>query len=187
MNREFLGDAQDWWKGGLLRLLTQRGLLANLQVDPRLTDPAAWRSADWALYSDLLGLPTADVRGTGEGTAGHDLFLDPDTGVRTGRVAEEAKYVTPEQVISLLATEPQRVVAIYQYVRRPPVRSRMEQVVAAFRARADDLCYCSSESRSGVAMLFVSKACDRILAIHSLFVGFYRRKARERTALWRCA
>ena len=185
MNLHVLGDALDFWKGCLLNRLTSAGLLRDLEVQPLLTDHRGWREPDRALYAELLMVGRQAIHPHTEVNNASDLFLDPDIGVQTSPVpvAEQGNYVRPTEVARLANASPDRVVAVYQHVRRRRVRDRVEAVVAALQAVDPALSVCSVESGT-VAMLFVSRNAERADSIHLYFCGVFQNRAPVRTHLW---
>jgi hypothetical protein len=186
LNLSVLGDALDFWKGCLLNRLTSSGLLLDLEVHPLLTDHQLWRDADFALYAELLKVHCKAIHPNGEvKNAAGDLYLDPNIGVQTSRVAvaEKANYVTPIEVARLANDSLTRVVAVYQYVSRRRVRDRVGAVVAALQAVNPGLSVCSIESGT-VAMLFASRNAKRVGGIYQHFLGLFRNRSSYRTNLW---
>ena len=185
MNRQFLGDALDWWKGGLLTWLRKDDYLRDVVVVPCFTDSKEWSKEDFALYSQLLGVDKSSIHDEGGASEYSDFFFDPDTGVKTGRVKKEAQYLTPNRLLSVLRGNPNCVAAVYQHVSRQSTHSRLNQVVEVLRQNDKKVCFCSLES-SNVAMLFASRHCGRIESIHNGLTTLYRSKAPERVYLWTC-
>ena len=191
MNLRYLGDALDHWKGALLSYLISDGQLVNLAVYPMATDHSDWRGEDYEVYARLLRLPESAIvqeavplhnrsRSFPKAQSAGDVFLDPDTGISTGRVHDRAQYAMPHDVLGLLASGSNRVVAVYQHVRAQRTRDRVACIV---RSIATPTFWASYESAT-VAMLFFSFAdwrCEdvaesirRLLARHAkgrVFVG----------------
>ena len=185
MNRRYLGDALDWWKGGLLTWLRKDTFLRDIVVVPCFSDAEDWTEEDLMLYSELLGVDQTRI-GTERGAPEYvDIFFDPDIGVRTGKVKKKSKYVEPERLRVTLTGNPNCVVAIYQHGTRQGTRSRIKEVVEVLRQNDREGCICSSES-STVAMLFASHHCGRIESIHDGLSRLYRRMSSERTRIWKC-
>ena len=174
MNLSYLGDALDHWKGSLFEFLQTRHLLHDFAVDPMASDLRSWRDADYEIFADLLRVPRgriichsfnlnsrdryfAEIRHQG------DLFLDPDTGIATGRVVRLEQYVHPRDIWSLLSSGLNRLIVVYQHVRARKVASRIDEVLACV-AGPTELTWCSYESGT-VAMLFFSLAKDRTHSI----------------------
>jgi hypothetical protein len=145
MNLRYLGDALDHWKGSLFEYLQTANLLRELGVDAMAGDAEQWQPADWGLFATLLRVKDAQVvrhsRLLAVDRAGYfkeithrgDLFLDPDTGIATGRVGDNSQYVFAAELHDLLGREPGRVVVVYQHIRAQRTRDRLERVVAALR------------------------------------------------------
>jgi hypothetical protein len=99
MNLQFLGDALDHWKGSVFETLPQQGVLRDFLVDPMASDAPKWNPADLKLFARLLRIEQhqlvnhrhdlctdrawyfAEIQPNG------DLFMDPDTGIKTGTVS----------------------------------------------------------------------------------------------------
>ena len=54
MNRDYLGDALDHWKGSVFEYLKREKLLRNFMVDPMATDDSKWDEDDSRLLAQLL-------------------------------------------------------------------------------------------------------------------------------------
>lgn len=176
MNLSYLGDALDHWKGSLFEFLQARQLLQDFAVDPMTSDLRSWRDADYTLFADLLRVPrdrilghsvmlTSRNRYFAEIQHKGDLFLDPDVGIATGRVAHPEQYVQPRDIWSLLFNGLNRLVVVYQHVRARKTAARIDEVVACV-AGSINLAWCSYESGT-VAMLFLSLAEHRTQDIAS--------------------
>ena len=185
MNRTFLGDALDHWKGSLIRQLQDEGLVRNLAVDPMLTDAKKWSDDEVATYARLLHVRRGQVLSRSarlaESRTEHfkkagqhqgDIFLDPDTGIRTGRVKAPERYVATGEIGELLSLVPERLLMVYQHgARAQGLSSRIETVIRALRDQTDcPFCWSSYESGT-VAMLFLSRTYDRTHGIAQHFRG----------------
>lgn len=195
MNLRYLGDALDHWKGSLLERLTKKDLLMGLQVDPMASDSADWQEADWKLFADLLRVQENQIAKhckslvterphyfdeiCGEG----DLFMDPDTGIATGRVADYSQYLRPAELNGLLSSDKPRVVAVYQHIRAQKVRDRLQNVVTALKHHVNKFTCCSYESGT-VAMLFLSIDEPRVTAIHAHFTQWLGSRSACRIYRW---
>ena len=190
MNLSYLGDALDHWKGSLFEFLQARQLLHDFAVDPMASDLRSWRDADYALFADLLRVPrdriiehrakltTTRNRYFAEIHHNGDLFLDPDTGIATGRVAHLEQYVQPRDIWSLLFNGLNRLVVVYQHVRARKTAERIDEVVACV-AGSIKLAWCSYESGT-VAMLFFSSAKHRTQGIATALTEKLGRHAAKR-------
>jgi hypothetical protein len=171
---EFLGDAFDHFKGAIIRRLQTTDLLLDLGVDPMATDVESWGEDHYRLYADLLGVAsnrvlripeTLDPRGRRAlGHSGHvgDLFLDPDTGIRTARQSPVRSYVLPRELKHLLFSN--RVIVIYQHAWRADESESVRQAVMAvadIEPRSVATAYVSRQ----VAMIFFSTDAKRVSAI----------------------
>src|ERR1700688_2197719 len=117
MNLRYLGDALDHWKGSLFEYLQNATLLRELAVDAMAGDAEQWQLADWKLFANLLRVKEAQVvphtqllavdRAAyfKEITHRGDLFLDPDTGIATGRVGDDSQYLFAAELHDLLGRE----------------------------------------------------------------------------------
>ena len=176
MRLEYLGDALDHFKGSLFRRLRAADLLRDLAVDPMATDADTWTHDDYRLYSDLLDVQPDKVlksQGTLDkvgrrrlGLPGHqgDLFLDPDTGVRTGTQPTARKYVLPEEVGPLLVSS--RLLVIYQHAWRAHEAESVRQAIAAVQQIEPSIAATAYTSRQ-VAMLFLARDVERVSAVAS--------------------
>jgi hypothetical protein len=164
--------------------MQRANVLQSLAVDAMATDGEDWLPGDFALFADLLRIEHRQIvrherrlkteRSAYFSEIGHngDLFLDPDTGIATGKVSNRSQYVFPHELHDLLSKEPARVVAVYQHIRAQKTRDRLNQVVGELtRMAAVPLAYSSYES-STVAMLFLSRSVERVDAIHEHFLGY---------------
>lgn len=132
MNRSHLGDALDFWKGGLIGWL--RPAMRSMRVVPMFTDPNIddWSSEHIALYARLLGVRPASVLHAGVRftharreeyfssmriPVEADLFFDPDNGISDGRRAN-ARHVTHQELERFVPSRSDRVIIVYQHARR---------------------------------------------------------------------
>ena len=181
MNTEYLGDALDYWKGAVLDGLQRQGCLRNLVVDAMPTDQ--WKKPDWRIYARLLQVEnkqvihhTHDLRKRksyfmelkGQ-IIGCDVFLDPDTGIYTGKVYGGCKYLYPRNVKTLLNGS--NVVLVYQHGARKKMYERIEEIVNRVRQFCGNV-ECLSYQASQTAMLFFSWSSPRLDEIK---VYFYSR------------
>lgn len=209
MNLTHLGDALDHWKGSLFEFLEREKLLRDFAADPMASDGNAWIEEDFELYARLLRIqptqilhhqqPLAD-RADYFGEIHHrgDLFVDPDTGIRTSGCRRAYRYVEPQELVALLESPdgggtPPRVVVVYQHVRG---QQTAERVDACIRAVADaiqvaaegdwgDSGWAAYESPT-VAMLFLCKDKCRTEALAAGFRQWLGRHAQGRIRC-RCA
>ena len=194
MNLRYLGDALDHWKGALLSHLVNEGQLTNLGVYPMATDAADWLPEDYALYAKLLRVPESAIvrepvrlgsrnRGFPNMHSVGDVFLDPDTGIATGRVANRGQYATALDVCSFLSNGMNRVVAVYQHIRAKHTRERVACILRTFPSPV----FWSSYESGTVAMLFFSFAdwrCDEVAVSMRRLLG---RHATNRVFSGSCA
>lgn len=195
MNRLYLGDALDHWKGSLLQRLQEKKLLVRLSIEAMASDAADWKSPDWKLLADLLRVSPAQIvrhpTTLNGDRAGYfeeipktgDVFLDPDTGIATGGVKNRSQYLFASEIHALLATPAGRVVAVYQHIRAMTTRTRLTAIMSTLGVAREAFYSCSYESPT-VAMLFFSTAAQRIEAIHTYFGTLLKDHAPRRTYLW---
>ena len=171
LNLKFLGDALDHWKGSLFESLQAARILQGFAVDPMASDLRSWTPRDFEIFARLLRIDPAQVirhqatlveRAKYFDEISHrgDLFLDPDTGVATGRVKNAGCYVRAAELGRLLDAFPERLLAVYQHVRGKPVADRIDDVASAVRKEAGNFSWCSYES-STVGMIFLSRTASR--------------------------
>ena len=189
MKLAYLGDALDHWKGSMLGEVQQHGLLHGLRVDAMATDQPGWNDSDWQVYARLLRVDRhqvvthrEDLRGNrrayfAESRPPGDIFLDPDTGVATGKVSPRWRYLLPTEVSQLISDD--NVVAVYQHRDRSPMRKRVEVVVQAIREFSPEV-DCLSYQATSVAMLFLSRQPSRLDAIGRHFTSVLGRHASHR-------
>ncbi|MGD1021021.1 MAG: hypothetical protein ABSA12_17075 [Verrucomicrobiia bacterium] len=179
MNRKYLGDALDHWKGSLFECLQASSVLRDFAVDPMATDLPDWQPQDFSLLAKLLRVNPNQIiqhehglrersKYFGELSHAGDLFLDPDTGIATGSVTNLAQYVRPKEIGDLIAKSAGRLVAVYQHVRAQRVNVRVNAVLAALSAQASLSGWCSYESGT-VAMLFLARDLQRVDAVRRTF------------------
>ncbi len=168
MNLEYLGDALDHWKGSLFEYLQTEGVLRDFAVDPMAADRKHWNEADFSLFARLLRIKRKQIilhkeslessrdKYFAEIVHGGDIFLDPDTGIKTSGSSQIAKYVRASELASLLRSAVGRVVAVYQHVRAQKTCMRVDVCLEAVKEKIDGFGWCSYESPT-VAMIFL---CD---------------------------
>jgi hypothetical protein len=174
MNLAYLGDALDHWKGSLFESLQQASVLRDFAVDAMASDWRSWHSADISLFAHLLRIQVSQViphevdlsfRKEYFNEIRHrgDLFLDPDTGIATGKVKCISQYVKPSEIERLLQ-KPERVLAVYQHVRGQSVSGRVDTVCRSVSG-AIGACHWVSYESGSVAMVFLSKSNNRTAEI----------------------
>jgi len=178
MRLDFLGDALDHWKGSLFESLCASELLLDFAADPMASDQLLWKPADFNVYAGLLRIAPGQiirhrvtlrdrVKYFNEISHRGDLFLDPDTGVATGRVKE--KHVSPLEIGQLLDDPANRLLVTYQHsARGKSIACRVDEVMDALERELGPLRGCSYESPT-VAMLFLARVSRRIVAIEKHF------------------
>ena len=195
MNLKYLGDALDHWKGSLFERLQNENLFREFFVDAMASDAVEWQIADWKLFANLLRVKDAQVvrhncslvtdRAAyfGEITQKGDLFLDPDTGIATGRVSNASQYLFGNELNGLLDRGPKGVVAVYQHIRAQKTRDRLHNVVNTVKLPNRPLSCCSYESGT-VAMLFLSRSDARIDSISQDFKRLLGSRVTRRVHRW---
>lgn len=195
MNLRYIGDALDHWKGSLLEYLQRAELLRNLAVDPMTSDGNQWSDDDRGLFAQLLKIKPHQLlshhNSLGSDRPAYfqelshpaDLFLDPDTGIATGKVKTPVHYLFASELHDLLGRRPHRVVGVYQHIRAQRTRDRLQNIVAVLQRPASPFACCSYESGS-VAMLFLSQSRTRIDPIYDKFVSLLNKHAERRIYRW---
>lgn len=195
MNLRYIGDALDHWKGSLFERLQAARLLREFAVDALASDAEDWQEADWKLFAKLLRVKDAQViqhsRSLVEDRAGYfeeiahkgDLFLDPDTGIATGKVSDASQYLFAAELHGLLGRGPDRVVALYQHIRAQKTRDRLQRVVTALKLPDRPFSCCSYESGT-VSMLFLSRSDARVDSIYQDFESLLGSHAARRVYRW---
>jgi hypothetical protein len=197
MNLRFLGDALDHWKGSVFEGLQSSNVLEDFRVDAMASDIENWRHEDWSLFAKLVRVDESHIvqheatlnrnhRGKYFDEISHsgDLFLDPDTGIRTGSVKDPKQYLNPDELFSLMSYEPRRVVAVYQHVRAMRTRERCEAVLRVLRSAQSKPFYCVSYDSGNVTLIFLIFQQQRIKSVQKYFRDFLGSHADNRIGLW---
>jgi hypothetical protein len=189
LNLKYLGDALDHWKGSLFEYLANAGVLREFAVDPMASDLPEWTEADYSLFARLLRVDESRIirhhvtlrdrpRYFAEITHTGDLFLDPDTGIATGRVTK--RHISPLEVASLLEKPKDRLLVIYQHnARGMKTSARVDECLAGLGKGVGRIRWCSYESGT-VAMLFLSKKVDRTRKVEEALKALLGRHADQR-------
>ena len=195
MNLQFLGDALDHWKGSVFETLQQESALRDFLVDPMASDAPVWKPADSQLFARLLRIEQRQLvshshdlcrdraQYFAEIPSMGDLFLDPDTGIKTGHVTRIEQYLLPTELFEAMDRGQERVVVVYQHVRAKRTRERVEEVLAALNEK-DRQFYCTSYESGTVALLFLSRHRSRIGAVRDCFLQFLGAHASNRIGYW---
>jgi len=189
VNLAFLGDALDHWKGSLIESLQNSNLLSGFAVDPMAVDWSAWQPDDVLAFARLLRINKSQIishsvhitnRNAYFGEIRHngDLFLDPDTGIATGRVQNICRYIKPTEIDKLLYNS-DRLVAVYQHVRARVTSQRIDEVCHVLNGEIVGLQWCSYES-STVAMMFLSLSPVRVAKVAMHFRNLLGQDASRR-------
>lgn len=191
----YLGDALDHWKGSIFAELQTTDILRDFAVDPMVGDAASWKATDWSLLSKLLKVQQQQILSHGltldddrcayfkEVTHTGDLFLDPDTGIATGRVKNPTQYLFPAEIFQLLDAHEPRLLVVYQHIRAQKTRTRLEKIISVLRHHSSEFACCSYES-STVAMLFLSRDVQRVKHVSEYFQKMLGRHSANRISFW---
>jgi hypothetical protein len=196
MNLQFLGDVFDHWKGSLIEELSRARLLRDLSVDPMATDESDWLPSDFVIYARLLGIAPQDVLRHEAGIAVNrasymaeithegDLFLDPDTGITSGKRKPRypLKYLYPAELHHFISV-PQRVVAVFQHAGRQRTHQRLEILMHKIKSTGSEFACCSYESVHA-AILFFSQDSRRIIHIRNHLTALLGDHAPKRVGFW---
>ncbi len=197
MNLRYLGDALDHWKGSVFEHLQRENVLKNFLVDPMATDDLKWNRDDSGLFARLLRIEERQLVQHARDLTRHrqsyfaeipptgDLFLDPDTGIRTGRVDKSEQYLLPSELFEVMKTEEDRLIVVYQHV-RAKTRPRLEKVVAVLREQDREFSCCSYESGTA-ALLFFSRTGARTDAVRDCFGSLLETHSGKRIGYWQSA
>lgn len=174
MNSKYLGDALDHWKGSLIEYLSDEALVNNLVVEPMITDLMPWSTNDIETYRRLLRLKPSDQiyhdRSTFSGNRKEyfdelpdntDLFIDPDTGIATGRALR--KHIKVSELNSLLGNL-NRVVMVYQHSAKSFFLERICEISEILSLNIRSV-HCTVYESGQVAMFFMSRNKGRIQKI----------------------
>lgn len=187
MNLAFLGDALDHWKGSIFESLQQARVVRDFAVDAMASDRDDWRQEDSTLFAKLLRVEPGKLIPHKQSLADRksyfeeikhkgDLFLDPDTGIATGRVSK--KHLAPSEVAALLESG-DRLLAVYQHVRAIKVCDRVDAVCRVIQRASPRAHWCSYESGT-VAMIFFATAPGRVDDVRGHFTSLLGRHAEGR-------
>lgn len=195
MNLDYLGDALDHWKGSIFEGLQRDGVLKDFIVDQMATDARLWKPVDSELFVRLLRIKRFQLVSHNhdlcEDRAGYfaeisskgDLFLDPNTGIKTGSVNRIADYIMPAELIAAMHKDSNRVVIVYQHIRAKKTRERVAEVLAALKKK-DKHFYCVSYESGTVALLFLSRSDSRVRIIREYFDQLLGAHAKNRIGHW---
>ncbi len=201
MKLAYLGDAHDHWKGSVFTYLHEANVFRDFVVDPMITDASPWSASNVKLYAHLLRIDDGqlvqhdrtfleyrkdrrryfrDIPRTG------DLFLDPDTGIKTGGPTHE-NYLLPRELFELMDTEHDRLIIVYQHsARGSRMRDRVERVLEKL-AETKGAFSCSSYESNTVALLFFSRTAERTQTVARCFSPLtHGTDAARRIGQWNC-
>ncbi len=188
LNLRFLGDALDHWKGSLFESLQAARALRNFAADPMASDLRLWKSEDFTVFANLLRLSPSQIiqhqvtlqqRAKYFAEISHrgDIFLDPDTGIATGRM--KTTHVGPCEIGHLLDSPTDRLLVVYQHVRGHRVSIRVDAVLRVLQKEIGRFSWTSYESGT-VAMLFLSRTPERTEQVASHFKSILGRHSSGR-------
>lgn len=112
-----------------------------------------------------------------------DLFLDPDTGIKTGTVKRKEHYLTPNELNEIAKKSERRLVIAYQHVRAQQTRERINNVLNTVRLQSIALSCVSYESGT-VALLFFGLESGRVKAVRNYFHKTLGTHANKRIGYW---
>jgi hypothetical protein len=168
VQRRWLGDALDFWKGAFVGILRASSTpLWAVKVLPMFTD-AGWTIAEIETYAAILGVPVDALVSTSQLTKGNrssyltavrdlsaDVLVDPDTGISTDNKPKPS-HVTASEVFAMLTRD--NVVVVYQHRPRWSTAgwlARYAQLLTATGAVA------VSYESAQVGMLFATRSTVR--------------------------
>lgn len=168
MNLAHLGDALDFWKGGLFGILGKA--LNDMHVLPMFTDKNvhdAWTNGRIRAYASLLGVDEARILCSKISFPGaqrenyfqnlriggdSDIFVDPDTGIEPDSGGDR-RHIRQSEIEALLPSGSRRVLLVYQHSprKREWLKGCLEKVCASNEFHA--FAYCAGT----VAMVFIAR------------------------------
>jgi hypothetical protein len=186
MKLEHLGDALDFWKGGMIGCL--QGSLSDIHVLPMFTDrdvPGTWIAARLELYAKLVGVNVRNILrhqtpfspGTRRTyftdlkiSSDIDLFVDPDTGIQpNGKGCKE--HIGLAELGLLLPEGCSRLLLVYQHSSRDKnwCENCIQRVLKCDHMKGSQV---FAYVAGNVAMLFVSRNYHRLDVVHGLLREF---------------
>ena len=188
MNLTHLGDALDFWKGGLFRILDKA--LNDMHVLPMFTDKNghdAWTDDRIRAYASLLGVDKARILRSKDPFPGtqredyfqnldieddSDIFIDPDIGIEPDSGGDR-RHIRQSEIEALLQSGSRRVLLVYQHSsrKREWLKSCLEKVCASSEFHA--FAYCAGT----VAMIFIARCENKRLkemreSLHAVTFSF---------------
>jgi len=194
MNLKFLGDALDHWKGAIFADLHSEKLVNDFRADTMATD--TWQLRDLTLFARLLRIKQSqlisheyDLRQNrseyfSEIPSKGDLFLDPDTGIKTGAVQQIEQYLRPSELFQIMETDKNRLVTVYQHIRAQKTRQRLNRIMNVLEREKRSPFFCSSYESGTVALLFFSRNRDRVERVLSYYCDLLGAHAAHRVGFW---
>jgi hypothetical protein len=173
----------------MFEALQSAHIVRDFAVDAMASDLDEWSTKDFELFAKLLRIAPSQIIPHRQSLLQReayfqeikhkgDLFLDPDTGIATGRLTSQC-HLDPREVKQLLEANPDRLLAIYQHVRAQKVKKRVDCVLDAVKVQINALRWCSYESGT-VAMLFLSLSENRHRQVSAHFSDTLGRHAMGR-------
>ena len=185
MNTKYIGDAFDHWKGSMISLLAFDSLLRNVIVEPMITDQSPWNLDEKDTYRRLLRLQETDIVIHADSTfigdrnkyfdeipKDGDVFLDPDTGIATGKSSRQHVKISE---IAELCDNSDRIVMIYQHSARGDFHNRLQIISKRLLSEIPQITVMLYKC-GFVALIFVSKEIKRMNKLHD-FLRFYLKGA----------
>ena len=166
MNLQHLGDALDFWKGGVFRSLD---ITDQLRVLPMLTDAQSWTPDQLALYATLLCLPgpgrilRCQVQFPENPRAsyfevpcggGPCIFLDPDTGIGPGG----GKHVTITDLDQVLSCNGVEMLVVYQHAHR--TEGWLADLIATLKLNLKAPVFVFGLDCGAAGMIFIARKSD---------------------------
>ena len=180
MNLKYLGDAMDFWKGGVIYRIKKWGF--NLKVLPCFTNaPPMWKppSAYLNLYCKILNISVPDILNPSSqfptspradyfnNLPTDDLFIDPDTGIHIGSKPQKT-HISTSDLNTLLKIKEERLLFVYQHSSRS--KKYLNKTVKAV-SKSKDLPGVNAFGyyAGSVSLVVLSKDKNRLNKIKTLF------------------
>jgi hypothetical protein len=154
-------------------------ILRHFAVDPMISDWSDWKPEDVLLFTRLLRIDKSQLIPHNVCLASReryfdeivqhkgDLFLDPDTGIATGK-EKNFQHVRPAE-IKILLRDPDRLLAVYQHgARGGKISQRVARVCCVLDGQIAG-CKWSSYESGAVAMMFLSMSNQRVATVTEHF------------------
>ena len=154
----------------------------TLKVLPYLTDNN-WESPFWHLYANLLKIHRRTICTDTDSQTGKvhatldkkwDLFLDPDTGIMTGKKAKR-QHIPPKELEDFLL-ERNRLIIVYQHGWRKKggLDSRIKDIKRFLKSYHNDIHLFVVVSKASNSMLiFICRNGKRLVKVHKQFLKLF--------------